>query len=67
MANGCKKIEFTDGFTKEAADLAHQNDLICNVSGIDTQEETHKFLAMGADTIMTGNCLMIKKAITKKM
>ncbi len=63
VANGCKKVEFTDGFTKEAADLAHQNNLICNVSGIRTQEEAYKFLAMGADTIMTGNCIAISQVL----
>lgn len=63
VALGCRKLEYTGAFTKEVADMAHQNKLICNVSGIETPEEVHQFLHMGADTIMTGNCIAISQAL----
>lgn len=63
-ANGCRKIQFTKDITKEAIQKAHEQNLKCVVCDVNTKEEATKLLEMGADTIMTGNCLSIRKAIS---
>ncbi len=63
IALGAKKVQlFKPYFNQESIDLAHANDIICNVFYADDPKEAREYLNMGIDTVLTNDYLAIYNA-----
>ena len=63
---GCTKIQFhKDCMTEEMIRKAHDHGIRCNVFWSDDAEEAARFLAMGADTILSNNCAAVLPAFLR--
>ena len=52
-------MDFKKGVTNlsEMLERAHENGIICNISGLNNSEEIQEYFKMGVDTILTDNYL----------
>lgn len=53
------KMDFKKGVTNlsEMLERAHENGIICNISGLNNSEEIQEYFKMGVDTVLTDNYL----------
>lgn len=66
IAFGCTKIQFHKScMTEEMIRKAHDHGIRCNVFWSDDPEEAARFLAMGADTILSNNCAAVLPAFLR--
>jgi glycerophosphoryl diester phosphodiesterase len=69
IAHDCQMVQFRCGpdhkpcFTKEDVELAHANNMICNVCEPHTAEEARILLEMGADTLLAVNYLAVAQMV----
>ena len=64
IALGCEKVQlFKPYFNQESVDLAHKNNIICNVFYADDPQEAIEYLKMGIETILTNDYLQVSNAI----
>ncbi len=62
----CEKVQlFKPYFNQEAIDLAHKNNIKCNVFFADDPVEAVRYLEMGVDTILTNDFLQVSNALKK--
>ena len=67
IALGAKKVQlFKPYFNQETVDKAHANGIRCNVFYADDPEEARRYRAMGIDTILTNDYLLISNALDRK-
>ncbi len=67
IRTGCEKVQlYKPYFDKDTIAYAHQNGIRCNVFRADNAGEAKKFLDWGADTILTNDCLLIKRVVKTK-
>lgn len=63
---GAQKVQlFKPYYNKEMVDKAHQHGIVCNIFWSDDEEETHKMLDMGIDTILTNDYNLISQIVRK--
>ena len=60
---GCKKVQlYLEYFNQQMIDLAHANNIKCNYFYTDDPEQAKNLLAMGIDTVLTNNYLLVAQA-----
>lgn len=60
----CEKVQlFKPYFNRESVELAHKNNIICNVFFADDPKEAIEYLEMGIDTILTNDYLQVSNAV----
>ena len=60
----CEKVQLRKPyFNQETVDLAHKNNIICNMFWADDPKEAVTYLKMGIDTILTNEFLQVSNAV----
>ena len=64
---GAEKVQlFKPYYNREMVEKAHAHGIRCNVFWSDDPEETKQFLAMGIDTILSNDYLIIANTVKKE-